>query len=141
MPKATPSKAALPKKPTKPRLVQDEGLNAQRDAEYKRALAQWEVDKAAYEEGQKQRDRQKRKARAQGETEEGGDQGGERGPPARRGKDKETQPTETARQYFARYDLAGDVYIDSDEEDDERADVWIRASRGILVGCRAPFFV
>ena len=43
---------------------------------------------------------------------------------------RETQPTETARQYFARYDLAGDVYIDSDEEDDERADVWIRASRG-----------
>ena len=56
MPKATPSKAALPKKPTKPRLVQDEGLNSQRAAEYERALAEWEVDKTAYEAGQQQRD-------------------------------------------------------------------------------------
>ena len=62
--KATPSKAPLPKKPTKPREVKNPAINAQRFAQYERELAQWEKDKAVYDAGQFERRAMKRKKQA-----------------------------------------------------------------------------
>jgi len=55
MPKASPSKAPLPKIPTKPRETKDAALYAQRQAEYQRLLAVYKEEKAAYDAGQKRR--------------------------------------------------------------------------------------
>ena len=59
MPKATPSKAELPKKPEKPRKTQDTALYAQRTKEYKRLLDIYEAEMAEYEKGQKEREKAK----------------------------------------------------------------------------------
>ena len=59
MPKATPSKAELPKKPEKPRKTQDAALYAQRTKEYKRLLDIYEAEMAEYEKGQKEREKAK----------------------------------------------------------------------------------
>ena len=62
MPKATPSKAALPKAPKKPKKTQDVALYAQRKRKYD---ADFEIYTAAmeiYNEGQKARKAAKRKA-------------------------------------------------------------------------------
>ena len=59
MPKATPSKAELPKKPEKPRQTQDAALYAQRTKEYERLLEIYEAEMAEYEKGQKEREKAK----------------------------------------------------------------------------------
>ena len=59
MPKATPSKAALPKKPPKPREVKDAALMAQRTAEYERLKAIYNAEMEQYEAGQKAREAEK----------------------------------------------------------------------------------
>ena len=73
MPKATPSKADLPKKPAKPRLVQDAALFAQRMQQYDADMAIYEAAMADYAKGKKAREAAKavvkRKAAAE---EEGG---------------------------------------------------------------------
>ena len=63
MPKATPSKAELPRKPEKPRKTQDAALYAQRTKEYKRLLDIYEAEMAEYEKGQKEREKAKAVAR------------------------------------------------------------------------------
>ena len=63
MPKATPSKAELPRKPEKPRQMQDAALYAQRTKEYKRLLDIYEAEMAEYEKGQKEREKAKAVAR------------------------------------------------------------------------------
>jgi len=63
MPKASPSKAPLPKIPTKPRETKDAALYAQRQAEYQRLLAVYKEEKAAYDAGQKRREADKAAAK------------------------------------------------------------------------------
>ena len=53
MPKATPSKADKPKKPTKPQEVQDAALFAQRKQQYDVDLKKYDAAMAVYKEGQK----------------------------------------------------------------------------------------
>ena len=60
MPKATPSKAALPAKPTKVRQVKDAALYAQRIAKYDADLIVYEKAMAEYEAGQRVREAAKK---------------------------------------------------------------------------------
>ena len=62
---ASPSKATLPKKPTKPRETKDAALYAQRQAEYQRLLAVYQQEKAAYDAGQRRREADKAAAKRQ----------------------------------------------------------------------------
>jgi hypothetical protein len=64
MPKATPSKAELPKAPPKVRETKDASLFALRKAAYDAAYKQYETETKAYNAGQSERDRRKRKERA-----------------------------------------------------------------------------
>ena len=63
MPKATPSKADLPKAPPRVREVKDEALMAQRVAEYNRLYAIYEEEMTAYKEGQQARNLDKKAAK------------------------------------------------------------------------------
>ena len=55
MPKATPSKADLPKMPTKVRVVQDAALYAQRKAQYDADLKEYNQAMLEYQAGQRAR--------------------------------------------------------------------------------------
>ena len=55
MPKASPSKAPLPKKPREPKKVKDVALNTMRVANYQAKLAVYEEEMAAYKAGQRRR--------------------------------------------------------------------------------------
>ena len=59
MPKASPSKAPLPKKPREPKKVKDVALNTMRVANYKAKLAVYEEEMAAYKAGQRRREADK----------------------------------------------------------------------------------
>ena len=61
MPKATPSKAELPKKPKKPALVKDPEINATRQSDYEKQLADYTKAMAAYAHAQAERKAEKRK--------------------------------------------------------------------------------
>ena len=63
MPKASPSKAPLPKKPREPKKVKDVALNTMRVADYQAKLAVYEEEMAAYKEGQRERKADKRSAK------------------------------------------------------------------------------
>jgi len=72
MPKSTPSKADLPKKPPKVRPVKDAALMAQKTAEYNRLMEIYEHYMAMYVDGQKARDAAKagvKRRAAAGKTE------------------------------------------------------------------------
>ena len=62
MPKASPSKAPLPKKPREPKKVKDVALNTMRVADYQAKLAVYEEEMAAYKVGQRERKVDKRSA-------------------------------------------------------------------------------
>ena len=62
MPKASPSKAPLPKKPREPKKVKDVALNTMRVANYQAKLAVYEEEMAAYKAGQRERKVDKRSA-------------------------------------------------------------------------------
>mmetsp|Transcript_20955 Transcript_20955/g.68614 ORF Transcript_20955/g.68614 Transcript_20955/m.68614 type:complete len:253 (-) Transcript_20955:229-987(-) len=62
MPKASPSKAPLPKKPREPKKVKDVALNTMRVANYQAKLAVYEEEMAAYKVGQRERKVDKRSA-------------------------------------------------------------------------------
>ena len=55
MPKASPSKAPLPKKPREPKKVKDVAVNTMRVANYQAKLAVYEEEMAAYKAGQRRR--------------------------------------------------------------------------------------
>ncbi|EOD40900.1 hypothetical protein EMIHUDRAFT_454126 [Emiliania huxleyi CCMP1516] len=59
MPKASPSKAPLPKKPREPKKVKDVALNTMRVANYKAKMAVYEEEMAAYKVGQRRREADK----------------------------------------------------------------------------------
>ena len=63
MPKASPSKAPLPKKPREPKKVKDVALNTMRVANYQAKLAVYEEEMAAYKAGQRERKVDKRSAK------------------------------------------------------------------------------
>ena len=83
MPKATPSKADLPKAPPRVREIKDEALMAQRVAEYDRLYAIYEEEMKAYKEGQYARDQKKKAAKRAAGKAEAAEEGGERGTPKR----------------------------------------------------------
>ena len=62
MPKASPSKAPLPKKPREPKKVKDVAVNTMRVANYQAKLAVYEEEMAAYKVGQRERKVDKRSA-------------------------------------------------------------------------------
>ena len=53
--RATPSKPELPKRPKRPRLTQDPTVNATRDADWKRQLAEWDTLSAQHEVAMRER--------------------------------------------------------------------------------------
>ena len=106
MPKATPSKAELPKKPPKVREVKDAALMAQRVAEYDRLMAIYLDEMEAYEEGQKERD-QKKKAAKRGagkatEAEESGERTPKRSNKSASPSPKQPKPSPSPKQPSSR---------------------------------------
>ena len=80
MPKATPSKADLPKKPPKVREVKDKALMAQRVAEYDRRIAIYWEEMKEYEAGEKARENKKKAAKRGAGEAAAAEQGAERTP-------------------------------------------------------------
>ena len=80
MPRATPSKAELPKKPPKVRAVKDAALMAQRVAEYDRLMDIYNAEMIEYEAGERARENGKKAAKRRAGAAAAAEQGGERTP-------------------------------------------------------------
>ena len=80
MPKATPSKAVLPKAPPRVREIKDKALMAQRVAEYDRLYAIYEEEMKAYKEGQQARGQEKKAAKRRAGKAAAAEESGERTP-------------------------------------------------------------